>query len=113
MNMATAHLRNGDGRVDLVKVVQLVSPFLMFAVVGFLFTAGDIEHPKTKSERIEAMIELHIAEHNALPGHAVALNRHDNTEDVLNDLRDRIDRQSEQIENLTRILARIEARIDR
>lgn len=98
-------MRNGNGQLDVIKVAALLGPVIMLAILGWLFIRGMVETPEQKAIRIHDAVHKELAIHEEIDGHPVMVERVDKLQGDVGEIK-------EDVKANTRILNRIEAKLD-
>jgi len=103
---ALSQLKNGNGKLDFVKLITVAFPILVFALIGYLFMSGMLETPEQKSVRAAEMIQRKLFGHEVIAGHPVSIER-------MRNLQRDVSEMKAQVKKNAATLARIEAKLGR
>jgi len=89
---ALRSLKNGNSKLDPVKVVQFLGPVLMFALLGWLFMLGMLETPDQKRARVNSAISREMNSHSRQIGHPVIVERVGGLQEDITDIKETVTR---------------------
>ena len=102
----TGALRNGNGKIDFLKVVQVAAPLLILAAIGWMFLMGLVQTPEVKAVQSKAIADEVLEGHANLAGHPVMVER-------VRSITDDIDELKVIVLGNAKILSRIEAKMEK